>query len=150
MAKLNWSPWMGIAGIKEELDRVVAEATRGGRRPGGMSGSAYFWTPGADVLETAEAFVITVDLPGVERENVAVEVKTRTLWVYGERPFEKPCEADAVYHSLERPHGPFARRFTLPKGVDRGAVRAVFTSGVLEITLPKECEASNCRRIHIL
>lgn len=150
MAKLNWNPWVGLSGIKEELDRVVAEATRRGRHPGGMSGAAYFWTPTADVLETANAFVITVELPGVDRQDVAVEVKSRTLWVYGERRFEKPCEADAVYHSVERSHGPFARRFTLPKGVDRGAVGAVFAAGVLEITLPKECEAARSRRIHIL
>lgn len=150
MAKLNWNPWMGMTGIKDELDSMVAEATRGGRRPGGMSGAAYFWTPTADVLETAEAFVITVEIPGVDREDVAVEVKSRTLWVYGERRFEKPCEADAVYHSLERCHGPFARRFNLPKGVDRGAVSAVFKRGVLEITLPKDNEVARCRRILIL
>ncbi len=150
MAKLNWNPWMGLSDIKEELDRVVAEATRGGRHPGGLSGAAYFWTPTADVLETAGAFVISVELPGVDRQDVAVEVKSRTLWVYGERRFEKPREAEAVYHSLERSHGPFARRFNLPKGVDRGAVGAVFASGVLEITLPKECQAARCRRIHIL
>jgi len=150
MAKLNWNPWLGLSAMKEDLDRVVAGATRAGRRPGGLTGAAYFWTPTADVMETAEAFVITVELPGVDRQDVAVEVKSRTLWVYGERSLGKPCEAEAVYHSMERSHGPFARRFNLPKGVDRGAVSAVFAGGVLEITLPKECEAARCRRILIL
>ncbi|WP_027191997.1 Hsp20/alpha crystallin family protein [Fundidesulfovibrio putealis] len=152
MAKLNWNPWMGLADMKAEVERVMSEAARRGRAPSGVSEKAYFWAPAADVLETADAYVITVELPGVEREDVAVEVKTRTLWVYGERRFAKGCEgeAEAVYHSLERSYGPFARRFVLPKGVDRSSVGAVFKNGLLEISLPKECHEARCRRIQIL
>jgi HSP20 family protein len=150
MAKLNWNPWMGLADMKAELARAMAEHARSGRAPSAVSEKAYFWAPYADVLETSEAFVITVELPGVEREDVAVEVKTRTLWVYGERRFVKLCEGEGVYHSLERSYGPFARRFTLPKGVDRPGVAAVFKNGLLEITLPKERREDRRRRIQIL
>ncbi|WP_243358416.1 Hsp20/alpha crystallin family protein [Fundidesulfovibrio terrae] len=150
MAKLNWNPWMGLADMKAELERAMAEAARGGRAPRAVSDKAYFWAPAADVLETADAFVITVEIPGVDREDVAVEVKSRTLWVYGERRFVKLCEGEGVYHSLERSYGPFARRFALPKGVDRAGVGAVFKNGLLEITLPKECREARCRRIQIL
>jgi len=149
MAKLNWNPWMGLADMKAELDRVMSEAARGGRAPKAVSGKSYFWAPAADVLETADAYVITVEIPGVEREDVAVEVKSRTLWVYGERKFVTLCEGEGVYHSLERSYGPFARRFALPKGVDRAGVSAVFKHGLLEITLPKECREARCRRIQI-
>jgi HSP20 family protein len=149
MAKLNWNPWMGLADMKAELERVMGEAARKGRAPMAMSEKVYFWAPAADVLETGDAFVITVELPGVEREDVAVEVKTRTLWVYGERRFVKDCNGDGVYHALERSYGPFARRFTLPKGVDRAGVSAVFKNGLLEISLPKECREARCRRIQI-
>ena len=149
MGKLNWNPWMGLADMKAELERVLTEAARRGRAPSAMSEKAYFWAPSADVLETADAYVITIELPGVEREDVAVEVKTRTLWVYGERPFAKLGEGEGVYHSLERSYGPFARRFALPKGVDRGGVAAVFRNGLLEITLPKESPEARRRRIPI-
>ena len=131
---------MGLADMKAQLTRARDRA------PSAVSERAYFWTPAADVLETREAFVIFVELPGVTHEAVAVEIKTRTLWVYGERPHEG---AEGAYHSLERPHGPFARRFTLPKGVDRAGARAVFKNGVLEITLPKERPENRCRRIPI-
>ncbi len=150
MAKLNWNPWMGLADMKAELERVLTEAARKGRGPKAVSDKAYFWAPAADVLETSDGFIITVELPGVEREDVAVEVKTGTLWVYGERRFDKLCETEGVYHALERSYGPFARRFTLPKGVDRAGVSAVFKNGLLQITLPKECREHRCRRIQIL
>ena len=140
---------MGLADMKAELEQAMTEAARKDRAPCAVSERAYLWAPAADVLETREAFVITVELPGIEREEVAVEIKTRTLWVYGERHAAKVRDFDGVYHSLERAHGPFARRFTLPKGVDRAGVRAVFKNGVLEITLPKECPENRCRRIHI-
>lgn len=150
MAKLNWNPWMGLADMKAEMDRVMSEASRRGRAPSAVSERAYFWAPSADVLETEDAFIVIVELPGVDREDVAVEVKSRTLWVYGERRFEKFCEGEGVYHSLERSYGPFARRFTLPKGVDRAGVSAKFKNGLLEITLPKECREVRRRRIQIL
>jgi HSP20 family protein len=150
MAKLNWNPWMGLADMKAELERVMSQAARRGRAPSAVSERAYFWAPSADVLETSDAFVITVELPGVERDEVAVEVKARALWVYGERRFVKVCDGEGVYHSLERSYGPFARRFTLPKGVDRSGVSAVFKNGLLEITLPKEHHETRCRRIQIL
>jgi len=140
---------MGLADLKDELERARLVAAHEGRAPSGVSEKAYFWAPAADVLETRDAFVITVELPGVEREEVVVEVKTRTLWVYGERPVVKVREGEGVYHSLERAYGPFARRFTLPKGVDRARVRAVFKNGVLSITVSKECPENRCRRIHI-
>ena len=149
MAKLNWNPWMGLSDIKAELEQTMSEAARSGRAPGAMRGKAYFWTPAADVLETPEAYVITVELPGVAREDVAVEVKNRSLWIYGERRFARLCEDEGVYHSLERSYGPFARRFALPKGVDRAGVKAVFKNGLLEITLPRERLEERRRRIEI-
>jgi HSP20 family protein len=150
MAKLNWTPWMGLADVKAELERVMAQAMREGKSPCGLSEKAYFWTPAADVLDTRDAYVITVELAGVDRGNVAVEVRSRSLWVYGERRFEKGCDCEGVYVSLERSYGPFARRFALPRGVDRAGVAAVFKNGLLEITLPKIPQEPSARRIVIV
>jgi HSP20 family protein len=149
MAKLNWSPWMGLADVKAELDRIISQS-RPGRGPANLPEGAYFWTPAADVLETPECYAITVELPGVERQDVAVELRAKTMWVYGERRFEKGCGSDGEYISLERSYGPFARRFALPKGVDRAGVNAVLKDGLLKITIPKERQESRCRRIVIL
>lgn len=149
MAKLNWYPWMGLAEVKDELDRIMARAKDQGAGPEGLSEKAYCWTPAADVRETPEAYVITVELAGLEREDVAVEIRSRSLWVYGERRFEKPCDCEGAIVSLERSYGPFARRFGLPKGVDRAGVAAVLKNGLLEITLPKEFREPRRRRITI-
>jgi len=144
MAKLNWNPWMGLEDLEEDMRRDLREAAlAGGRRD-----SAYVWTPAADVVETPNAFLITVELPGVERENVAVEVRGRSLCIYGERRFEKDA-AGCVYQVLERSYGPFARKFILPKGVERQGVEATFRNGLLLVAAPKKSPEKIRRRIPI-
>lgn len=150
MAKLNWNPWIGLAEVKAGEDRLVSRSRLKPDRPGGLCNAAYFWTPVADVLETAEAFVIAVELPGVDHESVVVEVKSKTLWIYGERCQQKPSEGEGVYHALERSYGPFARKFSLPKGVDHAGVSAVLRNGLLEVSIPKERREARRRRIPIL
>ncbi|GAB6038411.1 Hsp20/alpha crystallin family protein [Fundidesulfovibrio butyratiphilus] len=149
MAKLNWNPWIGLTEVKTEEERLLRRTRLKPDQPGGLRNAAYFWTPVADVLESPEAFVICVELPGVDHESVVVEMKSKTLWIYGERRQQKPCEGEGVFHAVERSYGPFARRFSLPKGVDLGAVSAVFRNGLLEVTIPKERREARRRRIPI-
>lgn len=136
---------MCLDGPDDELERLV----RSGQPRDVASGNqAGLWTPAADVFETAEAFVVRVELPGLARDQMAVEVRGRTLWVYGRRHFEKDLGGGA-YQALERSYGPFARRFALPKGVVRGAIRAVLKDGLLEVVAPRERPEKIKRRIPI-
>jgi HSP20 family protein len=93
------------------------------------------WTPAVDVSETAEAFVFTVELPGIKPEAVEIVVKDNHLTIKGER---RPVESkDGVrVHHRERPSGRFARVFRLPKAVDAENVTATYRDGLLEILIP--------------
>jgi HSP20 family protein len=145
MAKLNWNPWVGLDD-KHGLGRIVAQAAgRPGKR---ASETGFVWTPVADVLETAEAIVIRVELAGIDRAEVAVEARGQSVWVYGERRFENEAQG-GVYQVLERAYGPFARRFPLPKGADRGGIGAALANGLLEIVIPKTRPKPSRRRIPI-
>lgn len=105
------------------------------------------WTPAMDIVEAADHYVLRADLPGLRREDVAIEVHGDTLTLSGERASD-PREGRDGFFRLERPFGAFSRTLTLPKGVDLDAVTAAFTDGVLEITVPKPAEAQP-RRIEI-
>jgi HSP20 family protein len=150
MGKLNWTPWTGIEDVKVDMNRAVERARRAARATGGDPGGdpGYLWSPAADVVETAEAFVITLEVPGVAREDVLVELRGRSLWIRGER---RPARdgAGGLYRLLERSHGPFARRLALPPDILRDAVTAILAEGVLEITLPKKGPEKIRRRIPI-
>ena len=134
MAKLNWNPWIRIEDFKDKMDRLVDEINLRRRHE-----KTYLWQPAANVMETRDAYVIEVELPGTRHEDVVLEVMEDDLWVYGEQRFEKDVEG-GVYHVLERFHGPFARKFSLPGGIDGDSVSAVFENGVLTVTVSKKRE----------
>lgn len=94
------------------------------------------WAPRADVHENDNAFVVQLDLPGVEKDNVKVKFEDDTLVVSGERKYESNVD-EKNFHRVERIYGSFTRSISIPKEVDSEKISASFKNGVLEITLPK-------------
>jgi len=96
-------------------------------------------TPALDVVETADAFEIIVDLPGVAADSVRVLLKTGTVVVVGEKD-PPPSRADARFHMVERSFGRFARAVRLTGAVDAAGTRARLSDGELRIVMPKVTE----------
>ena len=93
------------------------------------------WRPLVDVIEDRDAITVRLDLPGVQRESIDIQLTGDNLTVLGERKNEKP-EGSHLMHS-ERPEGSFQRTFTLGIPVKSDGVEAIHRDGVLEIVLPK-------------
>jgi HSP20 family protein len=108
-------------------------------------GEAVAWIPPVDIYETEDAYVLCAEVPGVEREDIKIEVAGSELSIRGERRFESPCAAEN-YQRLEAPRGRFHRTFTLPERLNSTGVSASMKDGVLEVKLPK---AAGGRRIAI-
>jgi len=94
------------------------------------------FTPMLDVRETDEEYLVLVDLPGVNSDEVTIEVSDQVLSISGSRA---PVETGEAQLS-ERPHGSFARTLTLPQGVDEEKIVANYSDGVLELHVPKPAE----------
>ena len=103
------------------------------------------FTPLADVEETDEAYLVEIELPGVKREDVDIEVAGQLLTVRGDR---KEKERVGILRRRERTVGHFSYEVTLPSGIDEDAVEAHLDEGVLHVRLPKP-ERDRPRRIEI-
>jgi HSP20 family protein len=93
--------------------------------------------PAVDVHEEKERFVVLADLPGVKPEEIEITAEKGVLTLRGERKSEKSENAEG-YERVERVSGSFTRRFALPENVQADAIKAKFTHGVLEISIPKQ------------
>ena len=103
------------------------------------------WVPAADLFETREQFILSVELPGLCRSDVEIAFASNTLTVSGQRPAEAPCER---YQQFERPQGRFSRHFQFAVAVDQDQISAELTDGVLTVVVPKT-PAPAVRRIDI-
>lgn len=98
------------------------------------------WTPAVDVYEDENTFLIKLELPEVNKDDVKVSLNDNTLSISGERRVENEQNREN-YHRVERSYGQFYRSFTLPPNVDTAAINAEFKDGMLRLTLPKREEA---------
>lgn len=90
-----------------------------------------------DVKESADAYVLTAELPGVRKEDIAVEIERNEVTISAETARAAPAEGEKWLRT-ERSFGKAARRFALPQELDESRVAARFELGVLELTLPKK------------
>jgi HSP20 family protein len=100
-------------------------------------GSQYSFVPRVDIKEGEKAFEIQVAVPGVNKEDFAINVKDNYLTVSGERKIRKEKNEDN-FHSIETQYGTFSRSFSLPENVDGEKITARYINGILEITIPKD------------
>jgi HSP20 family protein len=96
---------------------------------------AAAWAPKVDVFERNNRLVTKVDLPGVKKEDVTVQVTDGHLALSGERKRETEEKKDNVFRT-EREYGSFYRAVPLPEGVKLEDVKATFVDGVLEVSVP--------------
>ena len=124
MAFARWDPLRDLLAIQHRLERLSSPTPQG-------------WAPPVDLCETADAFIVTAELPGLAREQVRIEVHDGRLTLHGRRDSRVPCEQ---YHQVERGHGEFSRTFALPPSVLVDRISADLRDGVLTITVPKAPE----------
>ena len=105
------------------------------------------WVPRVDIKEEANRFVLFADIPGVDPEQIEVQMDKGILTIKGERSGDATQEGES-FSRIERPHGSFHRRFALPDSADPDRIEASGRNGVLQITIPKRPETTP-RRIQV-
>jgi len=138
MAIVRWEPFRDLLATQKEFDRLFREAFTPGFGEGEIS--TRTWAPPVDIFENENNIMLKAELPGVDPKDVEVRVEDNTLYLKGERKFERETQEEN-YHRVERSYGCFARSFSLPNSIDAEKVAAEYKDGLLTLTLPKREEA---------
>ncbi|SPE26194.1 Heat shock protein Hsp20 [Acidobacteriia bacterium SbA2] len=138
MPIVRWEPFRDLVTAQRDFDRLFRGAFSS--QPGETELSTRSWAPPVDIYETEDAIVLKAELPGVDPKDVEVRVEDNTLYLKGERKFEKEVK-EQNYHRVERSYGSFARSFSLPNSISTDQVKAEFKDGLLTLTMPKREEA---------
>jgi len=146
MTLIRWEPSRELNSLQTEMNRLF-NGFFGDTAASPDAGALRRWAPAMDLVETDDHFVLRADLPGLEQDDVSIEVQGNVLTLSGERRSEHENSREG-YHRVERAYGHFARALTLPEGVDSDAIEASFDRGVLEVRIPKPAERKP-RRVRI-
>jgi HSP20 family protein len=135
-----------IQSLQREVDRLFEGFFRGGLAPfAGLPGGNGTLVPHIDVSESDTGIQVSVELPGVDEQDLDVTLTDGVLVIKGEKKEQKE-EKDKRYHRVERSYGSFRRSLALPPEVDESKVTATFVKGVLTVDIPKKAEAKTAAR----
>ena len=131
----NWGSFDRLASLRDEMNRLFDFSF-----PSRDSGLFSGWSPALDVYDEKDSLLVKVELPGMKKEDIEINLQNGILTVSGERKHEFEKKEGETFRS-ERYFGKFQRSVTLPLQVNAEAVKASYKDGVLSIHLPKAEEA---------
>jgi HSP20 family protein len=129
MMLAKWDLFRDLRSVEDEFDRIAGRAF-----------SRDTWVPALDVRESQDRFDVTVDLPGLEPDDVNVTFEDGMLSISGKREFSAEDRGE-TWHRIERSFGTFARSMRLPQTADTERIEATFDKGVLTVSVPKTEQA---------
>jgi HSP20 family protein len=143
----RWDPFQDLRAAQDEMAQMdpmspmLAQALGLHGQPQGSGRAATTaWAPALDISERKDAYLVTVELPGVETDDLEITLEDGLLTIQGERHFAHDS-SEQQFHRIERRYGAFRRSITLPAQVQAEQIEASFDNGVLQVVVPKMEEA---------
>jgi HSP20 family protein len=133
----RFEPFREVSAL-DRMNRLFRASFQEADRDESLNTSTF--APAVDVYEDEHNVTLKIEVPGIDEQDIDVQVENNTLTVHGERKIEKE-EKEENYRRVERKYGSFTRTFTLPTTVNTESVSATYDKGVLNIALPKKAEA---------
>jgi HSP20 family protein len=135
MNLVRWNPCREMPTVHNQLNRFFDHPfLQIGRLD--EEANPGMWDPAVDLYEKDDCFVIKAELPGVDKNDIKVDLKDRVLTLSGERSYDNEVKEENYYRK-ERSYGKFQRAFALPADVDSDKITAEFKDGVLQVEVPK-------------
>ena len=141
-ALIRWNPFQEMEDMQRRMSSLFdwSPLHRSGLSAEQESITVPEWAPLVDIAEDEKEYLIKVELPEVQKDDVKVTVESGTLTISGERKAEKE-EKGHKFHRIERSYGRFERSFSIPDDAQGDNVNAEFKDGVLRVHLAKSEKA---------
>ena len=140
MKLINWTP--RPVSLFDDMDKMVKTVFNNSQYSPRINEN---WVPAVDIKEDNISFVLSADIPGLNKSDIDLLVDNNVLTISGSRDYNNAND-NSEYHYQERTHGSFHRSFKLPISVDEESISATFRNGILTVVLPKTEEAQPKQR----
>jgi HSP20 family protein len=128
-----------VLNMQREINRMFDGFFRGGADDEGQMFLSS-WSPATDIVEHENEYVVNLELPGVDKDDVKITMQENLLTIRGQKKEEKESNG-SQYRRVERSYGEFQRTFQLPSSVKSDRIEAAYRDGILTVSLPKAEEA---------
>lgn len=140
-----WRPFTDLTRWERDMERMFDDFWGRRMRPWwperwSLPAVLEISPPAVDLYEEKDDIVVKVELPGMDKDNIEVNLTDHTLTIKGKKKKEEEIKEENYYKS-ERSYGSFVRTLELPRDVHADKVKASFKNGILEVRLPKTEEA---------
>lgn len=138
---MRWEPFKDLLSLQDRMNQLFEESLARGAAKQASERPAH-WSPSVDILETETELVLLAEVPGVDLEDIELQIHDNVLTFRGERTFDNSVKKEH-YFRIERAYGNFSRSFTLPSSVDPEHVEARLKDGILEVRMPKRTQGTS-------
>ena len=144
MSMTHHNPWNLFDQLQHEMSRAQS---RNHKTEDNSDVVTSDWAPAIDIKEEDDKYMLIADIPGVDPKDIDIHMENGLLTIKGERNSELKTEHTG-FKRIERKHGGFYRRFSMPEGVNPEGINAKSNNGVLTVSIPKQ-EAIKPRKITV-
>jgi HSP20 family protein len=148
---MRWDPFQDLRSAQDEMAQMSPMLAHAlglhNTQQGNDRAMTTAWAPALDISERKDAYLVAVELPGLQSEDLDITMEDGLLTIQGERHFAHDS-SEQQFHRVERRYGAFRRSITLPAHVMAEEIQASFEDGVLQILVPK-AEEAKAKRIQV-
>lgn len=148
MLPIRWDPFRDLSSLHREIDELFRRTfgTSGSAKEAGEKGGVF--SPLINTYTRDNVFHCEAELPGINKQDLDVNIDGNILTIRGERKMEKESKEED-FLVRESHYGTFVRRMTLPEGVNTEKIHASYEDGMLKITMPMEKKLTTGRKVMI-
>lgn len=137
---MRWEPFKDLLSLQDRMNQLFEESLARGTAKQPDERPAH-WSPAVDILETESEIILMAEVPGLDLEDIELQIRDNVLTFRGERTIENAVKKEH-YFRIERAYGNFSRSFTLPSTIDQEHVEARLKDGILDVRMPKRTQGS--------